>query len=141
MPLESKLMRQCQVAASAVGARLFRNNVGLGWTGKSIHISEEANIRVFPGDVVIRSARPLHAGLAQGSSDLIGFQPVLITQDMVGTQVAVFTAAEIKQDGGVVSVEQRNFLRVVKEAGGIAFIAKSVGDMLLFLRGQGGKQN
>lgn len=132
--LESKLMRKIQVALSDAGARVFRNNVGLGWIGKSFHIQEESNIRVFPGDVVIRQARPLHAGLVEGSSDLIGLKSITITQEMVGRRIAVFVAAEIKTDNGVVSTDQRNFLNMVNEAGGIGMVTKTPEDAVFKLK-------
>ena len=68
-------------------------------------------------------------GLCVGSSDLIGFTPVEITQDMVGRRLAVFTAVECKRErGGGLSPEQANFLRRVLEAGGFAITARSPED-------------
>lgn len=132
--LESKLMRKIQVAMSDAGARMFRNNVGLGWIGKSRHITETMTVNVYPGDVIIQNARPLHAGLVEGSSDLIGFLPITITQEMVGRRIAVFVASEVKSDGGVLRTEQRNFLNVVNEAGGIGMVTKTPEDAVFKLK-------
>lgn len=123
---EINLMRRIQVALSLAGARLFRNNVGVGWAGESLHIRHPSTVKLMPGDVVIRNARPLHAGLVEGSSDLIGWTPRAITQEMVGTHVAVFTAVEVKAETGRPTDGQKQFIETVREAGGIAFVARSV---------------
>lgn len=118
---EINLMREIQLRASALGARLFRNNVGVGWAGK---------LQKHDGSTVtLKNARPLHAGLCEGSSDLIGWQSVEITSDMVGTRVAVFFAVEVKSDEGRATVEQLNFLSAVREAGGYSTIARSLEDL------------
>ncbi len=79
----------------------------------------------MPGDVVIQNARPLHSGLCQGSSDLIGWTTREVTPDMVGKTVAIFTAVEIKTESGKASAEQLNFIGQVRKCGGIAGIARS----------------
>jgi hypothetical protein len=93
--------------------RLFRNNVGMGWAGRLIHRTEA-------GTVALHGARPLHAGLCEGSSDLIGWTTLEITPDMVGRKVAVFTAVEVKVPGKKPTAEQINFITQVRTAGGIA---------------------
>lgn len=104
---------------------IFRNNVGMGWTGKSRRISAPVTVKLMPGDVVIQNARPLHAGLCEGSSDLIGWTVREITPDMIGKKVAIFTAVEIKTDSGRASAAQLNFIGRVRESGGIAGIARN----------------
>ncbi len=96
--------------------RMFRNNVGTGWQGQVV--SREL------GAIVLQNARPLHAGLCVGSSDLIGWKSVTITPDMVGQQVAVFVAAEVKTASGRLTGEQTNFLDKVRAAGGIAVVVR-----------------
>lgn len=44
---------------------------------------------------------------------------------MVGTQVAIFTAVEVKTDSGRASSAQLNFISRVRECGGIAGIARN----------------
>ena len=97
--------------------RMFRNNVGTGWQGQVV--SKEL------GAIVLQNARPLHAGLCVGSSDLIGWKSVTITPDMVGQQVAVFVAAEVKTATGRLTGEQQNFLNKVRDAGGLAVVIRS----------------
>jgi hypothetical protein len=105
-------MNKCLLAASQAGATMFRNSVGQGWVG---HV-----VRRIRDRMVLENPRPLHAGLATGSADLIGWTPVTITPEMVGQTLAVFTALEVKLRTGRPSHEQANFLRTVEDAGGIA---------------------
>lgn len=115
---EANIMRTIELAIGKLPhVKIFRNNVGMGWIGKSKNVN---------GHVIIENARPLHAGLCEGSSDLIGWTEVVITPDMVGKKFARFTALEIKAtDTSRVTEKQRNFLEVVVRAGGIAGIAHS----------------
>lgn len=122
---ESSLMRRIQVGVASLGARLWRNNVGLGWAGEAIIIKHPGTVAVCPGDVVIHHAHPLHAGLCEGSSDLVGLTPAVVTQEMAGRTVAIFTAIEVKQEGKKPTPAQAAFLCMVRELGGIAFVARS----------------
>lgn len=89
----------------------------MGWAGQS---------KRYPnGDVLVKSAFPIRAGLCEGSSDLIGWKSVMVTPDMVGKRVALFTAVEVKTPTGRPTKEQLNFIQRIKEAGGIAGIARS----------------
>lgn len=95
---ETPIVRRCRLAASERDARLFRNNVGV--------------LRDVRGNYVTY-------GLAPGSSDLVGFVPYTILPEDVGARVAVFTAIECKAEEDLTE-EQVAFLKVVREAGGIA---------------------
>ncbi len=101
-------------------SRLFRNNTGTGWVGKAR--------RTKDGGIYIDEPRPLKAGLCTGSSDLIGWTKKEITPDMVGKNIAIFTALEVKTKYGKASKEQINFINQVREAGGIAGIARNEAD-------------
>lgn len=115
---EANIMRTIELALGKLPhVKIFRNNVGMGWIGKSK--------RIDGGHVIVTNARPLHAGLCEGSSDLIGWTTVEITPEMVGKKVAVFTAIEVKSEGGNIMPKQRNFIEVVKQHGGIAGIVYS----------------
>lgn len=102
--------------------RIFRNNTGMAWVGDARRLPN--------GDVLIKNARPLHAGLVKGSSDLIGWTTREITPDMVGERVAIFTAIEAKDGTGRASADQRRFLDAVTAAGGIAGVARAPEDAL-----------
>lgn len=99
---------------------LFRNNVGKAWTGDAMNLPD--------GSVLIRNPRILHAGLCKGSSDLIGWRSVTVTPDMIGQQVAVFSAIEVKGPRGRATPEQVHFINTVISAGGFGCVAKSASD-------------
>lgn len=120
---ESSLLKRARVALSALGAVLFRNNVGSGWLGDA-KPGKDSGFGVRA--VVIYNARRVKFGLFNGSSDLIGWHTVTVTPEMVGRKLAVFTAVETKSLRGVAQRDQRNFLERVEEAGGIAVLARSV---------------
>lgn len=102
---ETDLVKSIRLAAGRGNVRLFRNNVG--------------QARTETGAVIVY-------GLCSGSSDLIGWVSRTVTADMVGQKVAIFTALEVKKAGRYADKDQRNFIRVVKEAGGIADVVRSV---------------
>lgn len=77
-----------------------------------------------------RTGRLVQFGLARGSADLIGWRTIVITPEMVGQRIAVFTSLEIKTPTGRVDHLQRHWLQAVEQAGGIAGVARSVGDAL-----------
>src|SRR4051812_4407900 len=109
---EADITNKILKGASLVGARLFRQNVALAWVGKTV--------RKTPSTITLENPRPLHAGLCKGSSDIIGWTPVLVTAEMVGSTVAVFTALEVKAGRVPVTEEQARFVAAVQAAGGIA---------------------
>jgi hypothetical protein len=75
-----------------------------------------------------RTGRPVQFGLARGSADLIGWRTVVVTPEMVGQRIAVFTSIEVKTPTGRVRPEQQAWQRTVSAAGGIAGIARSIQD-------------
>lgn len=105
---ETKLVRDLMVKWSASGMRLFRNQVG---------------------SYQLPDGRWLSSGLCIGSSDLIGWTPVIVTQEMVGRSVAVFTAVECKVGARDTTVQQAKFISRVREDGGLAVIARSTDDV------------
>ncbi len=124
---ETDLMHRLQKFASRLGARLFRQNVGLAWVGKAERQTVARLIRVQPGDVLIRGARPFHAGHT-GMSDLGGWRPVVITADMVGATIAQYAQAEVKENKRPTS-EQLAWIDAVNKAGGCAGIVRSEADL------------
>ena len=77
-----------------------------------------------------RTGRLVTFGLARGSADLIGWRTITVTPDMVGTRLAVFCSIEVKTPTGRLTPQQRHWLDAVHQAGGIAGVARSVGDAL-----------
>ena len=123
---EGQLLKEIMLAVSKAGARVFRQNVGIGWVGRLTEKRQTSEGLV----VTLNNARPLHAGLVVGSSDLIGWTPTVVTPEMVGRTVALFTAVEVKAGKNKLTKEQRQFLEHVRSAGGIAVEARSVADVL-----------
>lgn len=111
---EAAIQQQVRLALARAGAVAFRNNVGQYTDPKT--------------------GRPIRYGLCVGSSDLIGWTPVLVTPEMVGTTVAVFTAVEVKTPTGRPTEPQLNFIAQVLRAGGLAGIARSAADAVGILR-------
>ena len=106
--------------------RLFRNTCGTGWSGQ--HVSGAGNV------VTIGNARFIRYGLTPGSADLIGWQAVTVTPEMIGRKLAVFTSIEVKAHAtGRLTPEQDNWRRVVSSAGGAAGVARSVAEAAAIL--------
>ena len=124
------LLSASQITEATV--RIFRNNVGTAYAGKPVRVTlaNYKAVTLSPGDVVVRQARPLHAGLMKGSGDGIGWSTVTITPEMVDRQVAVFTSAEAKaSSGGRVSKDQQTWHENVLSAGGISVIVREPDDL------------
>ncbi len=113
MASEQTIQQHIRLACSIGTCRLFRNNTG--------------TLRDING-------RPVTFGLCKGSADLIGWTSRTITPEMVGQQVAVFTSIEVKSSSGRVKPEQQQWLNAVQSAGGIAGVARSVGEAMDLLR-------
>ncbi len=127
---ESDLMRLLQIRASAEGARLFRQNVGLAWAGNKT-VFGPGTFVLGRGDVLLRKARPFRAGI-KGMSDLGGWAPVTVTPGMVGAEIARVLQVEVKA-GAPVTAEQQRWIEAVRAAGGLAGIARSEDDLIRIL--------
>jgi hypothetical protein len=130
MPSEHEIQQRVLLAHGSGDVRLFRNNVGTGWAGQATRVTA-GNLQAIahtlrPGDVVVRNARPLHAGLCVGSSDLIGYRRV--------GDLAQFVALEVKSERGRPTPEQTRFLDHISSAGGCAAVVRSVADADAVLR-------
>ena len=112
---------------------LFRANVGQGWAGKvqRMHLTPDTNT------ILLVNPRPFSTGLPVGFRDLFGFVPVTITPDMVGQEIAVFAAVEVKQKTGRVSAKQRDMMAFLQKHGARAGVARSVDDAARILSGEG----
>jgi hypothetical protein len=113
MSSEQTIQQHIRIACSTGDTRLFRNNTG---TLKD------------------QNGRPVQFGLCKGSADLIGWKRVTVTEDMVGSTVAVFLSIEVKTATGRLRPEQQQWLDAVQAAGGIAGVARSASDAETLLR-------
>jgi hypothetical protein len=67
---------------------------------------------------------------AMKGGDRIGFSEVVITADMVGKTVAVFTSIEVKGDGDRLKSGQIRWHNFVLKHGGISEIRKGNGEII-----------
>lgn len=104
---EAPVVKRVMMEASRLGLRLLRNNRGMFYT--------------------LDKKRMVRAGLeADGASDLIGITTITVTPEMVGQEIGVFTAVEVKEPNWQRPQddherEQENFIEQIRKRGGIAF--------------------
>ena len=129
MASESNVQRLTWAAVAATTI-LFRINTGRAWLSG---MGPSGVRRLTDGSAHLQAARPIALGFSRtngdpvnGTSDLIGWTPVVVTPAMVGCTVGVFTAIETKKTkDGRTSKDQLNFIDQVRKAGGIAGVANS----------------
>lgn len=119
---ESELQKLVQLEASKKGARLWRNNMGATYDDRGNFI------RYGLANESVAVNRELKSG------DLIGITPVIITQDMVGMMVGVFTSYEVKRPGWVYSgrgreMAQEAWCNLIRSLGGIAKFISNQGEV------------
>lgn len=91
--------------------RLWRANSGQGWAGRIIDakngilkLAKFCRLELFPA----------------GTPDMIGFDSIVITQEMVGKKVAVFVGSELKATPrDKLNKDQTNFKKLLVKMGGI----------------------
>jgi len=104
---ETEIQQQIRLQCSRGPVRLWRNNSGS-----------------LPDP---RTGRYVTFGVGSpGGSDLIGYRKVTITPEMVGQEIPIFAAIEVKTPRGKASKQQEAFIEHIRNAGGIAGIARSV---------------
>ena len=114
---ETKIQRRQMLVLSDDGRLVFRNETARAWVGKVVHKAGN--------QVTLTNAQMLPFGLAVGSSDIIGITPVVITAEMLGRTLGVFTAWETKTKTGKPTDEQVVFMDNVKRFGGFAGVART----------------
>lgn len=118
---EAAIQQDIRLAASRIGADLWRNNNGAAQLNGGRHI------RFGLGNDSPRINKEFK------SSDLIGITPVMVTQRHVGRILGVFTAVEVKHGGWSWSGSERElaqwkYLQLVNSKGGFATFARSIED-------------
>lgn len=106
---EQDLIKKRLLALDPERERLFRINAGMGWAGQILR-REKTHI-------VIGNPRPLRAA-PPGWPDLVGWETVEITPEMVGKKIAVFVFEEVKFTGDL-RPNQKPFRDVLEKMGGI----------------------
>lgn len=124
---ESIVQQDIQIAGPYHNCQLMRNN---------------------SGELRDRFGRPVRYGLGNiskehneriKSSDLIGITTIVITPDMVGKKIGVFTAVEVKKPfwkfgSDPREIAQNNFIQWVISLGGFAGFANSVDSFVGIVR-------
>jgi len=109
---------------------MFRNPQGY-----CIACSPKALHKLKTGGFLVDRGQPMKFGLQPGSSDMIGWEPVVVTQEMVGKTVAIFQSIEIKTEHDRLSKEQRAWNRAVSRDGGIVAVWHDRCGVVEILRG------
>lgn len=124
---EQQAQEEVSLAAASLNMRLLRNNRGA--------FKDDYGNYIWYGLGNKKKARGEIDDFK--SSDLIGITTITITADMVGKQIGVFTAVEVKPKGfkirnfktGSHEKGQLNFLEWVVRMGGFAGFATSKNDL------------
>lgn len=124
---ESNIFKACQIRATELGARLWRQNSGISWAGKTTRVEKNGQYTLKTGDVIIRNGYALRSGFP-GISDGGGYCMVTVTPEMVGQSLPVVLQIETKADGAVTD-EQRKFISHIRKVGGRAGIARHQDDV------------
>jgi len=115
MNQETAIQNRILIALSGSGCTVWRVETAGVWMGKQIHRESD--------QVTLSNARMMQSGLCKGGSDIIGIAPD-----------GRFLAIEVKTKTGRPTKEQLRFIEVVRNAGGIAGIARSPQEALDLIR-------
>ena len=111
---EATIQSEIMLALSEAGCVVWRVETAGAWVGLVAH--KEA------ASVTLVKARMIQAGLCKGGADIIGIAPD-----------GRFIGIEVKASRGRATQEQLNFIAQVRNAGGIAGIARSPAEALSLL--------
>jgi hypothetical protein len=126
---EGAVVRRILLCSSELGVTLFRNHRG-------VHRVAQKDCKSCQ-----RFGVTISAGLHNGAPDTIGWMPIVVTPEMVGQRVALFTGIEVKREsGGVVSEDQRRFLTALERDGAVQGVVRSVADLETVLAPWRGRQ-
>ena len=114
---EAVIQQSIQLEAPKMGVTLMRNN--------NVAFKDESGRMVRAGLGNVSPNQPFK------SSDLIGWTEIVVTPEMVGQRIAIFTAIEVKSEKWKCSNDERerlqnNFIKWVRFRGGIAAMINSV---------------
>lgn len=121
--LEAPVQRDVRLEYAYAGKYLYRNNRGAGRMESGNYVRYGlANDSKALGDAV-------------KSADLIGWESILITPEMIGTHVARFLSVEVKRQswewaGTLEEMAQLKWAALVNAEGGRAVITNKVGTAL-----------
>lgn len=118
---ESDVQQEIQLEAPRQGGQLWRNNSG------ALKDEKGRVVRFGLGNVSKEINKVMKTG------DLIGGTQIVITPDMVGKTIFIFTNIEVKSNDKNIKQDERyfaqkNYIELVRVKGGIAGFAQSVSD-------------
>lgn len=115
MNRETIIQNAILLALSSAGCLVWRVETAGAWVGQKIHQD---------GDMVtLANARMFLTGLCKGGADIIG----------IHRSSGRFLAVEVKTPKGRTTPDQDRFLEAVRNAGGIAGVARSPAEALSLL--------
>lgn len=123
---ESSIQAQILNAMCQAGAYALRVNSGTFWGGK---------VLAHTGDKLVLQNPTKVMGAPAGTSDIIGCKTITITPAMVGKQIGVFTAVEVKRPGEKPRENQSKYLEVMRRRGAMVGVARSPEDAVRILGG------
>ena len=116
MNRETAIQNAILIALSQAGCTVWRNETAGAWVGRTIHRDQST--------ITLAEPRMIKAGLCVGSADIVGV-----------ASGGRFLAIEVKTATGRTTKEQDNFLQAVRNAGGLAGVARSVDEALAIVSG------
>jgi hypothetical protein len=109
----SDFIRDCLLQISDLGARGFKNDVGMA---------------------TLQDGSVVRFGLFPGSGDIIGYKSVTITEDMVGKKLAGFVSIEGKVGRDYMKPNQKQWLSACQSAGSFCGEARTREDVVRILQ-------
>lgn len=127
--LEGSVQKKVWRKLSTLGSRLFRVNTGTAWLSNL----GPRGVKQTPAGLIMKQPRSVPLGFGDisnksvtGTLDLQGYTMVVVTPEMVGQTVAVYTCVDAKRaKGGKKTTEQTETIARVQRHGGIAGFANS----------------
>jgi len=102
---------------------LFRNEPLIVWEGgREIIAKMDQYFPIKKGSRIVIGPTKKTSGFPQGAGDLIGYTEVIITADMVGKPIAIFTSRTNKGEHDNLTKLKKNWHNKIIEAGGISEI-------------------
>ena len=120
---EAALQKRVRLQYAEMGILLWRNNVGAC-------VDERGNYIRYG---LANESKQMNRRIK--SSDLIGINPIVITNAMVGLTIGQFIALECKHPGWIYKgvdqeMAQQNYINLVKSKGGYATFITGLGQCL-----------
>ncbi len=118
---EAAVTQKIRLRASAMGIRLWRNNVGA--------VTTEDNRFIRFG--LANESKKMNTLLK--SADLIGITPYVVKRCDIGRTLGVFTSIEVKEQGWIYSgatnreIAQREWIQAIRQFGGFATFGTDAG--------------